>query len=124
MDKFAVAMQRAMAAEIRSRLGRRNRSQAWLQREAHVPAPTWRRYFTDGSIEREVPLDVVRRIADVLETKASELIAVAEADAENYAVELFEDTTVDERADLEAAIERNRREARTQESSGRTADLG
>jgi hypothetical protein len=106
MEQTSIALQRAMAAEIRSRLGRMNRTQAWLQGQAHIPQATWRKYFTEGAESREVPLAVVRRIAEHLGCTTGELIAIAERDAPQYMADM-PGASAEEREDLRQAIERN-----------------
>lgn len=123
MSRFDVAMQRAMAAEMRSRVGRMNRTQSWLQKTAEVPTPTWRKYFVDGAIERVVPMDAVRRLAEALEMTAGELTTIAERDAEKYLTDAVGGTDA-ERADLQASI--NRRAGRNlpasmEQNPGRSA---
>lgn len=109
MEQTSVALQRAMAAEIRSRLGYMNRTQSWLQERAKVPSATWRKYFTEGAIERDVPLAVVQRVASVLGMTTGELISLAEESA----VSFLADATIpgasqEERKDLRRAIDRVR----------------
>lgn len=113
MDSYDVAVQRAMAAEIRALLGYRNRSQAWLQREAGVPAPTWRKYFTEGAIERDVPMRVVRNIAEVLGVSAGELVTKAEDEAPRFMVDDIKGISDAERSELRAAVDSNRPQKQT-----------
>jgi hypothetical protein len=93
MEQTSIAIQRAMAAEIRSRLGYMNRSQAWLQDKAEVPSATWRKYFTEGAIQREVPLATVARIASVIGYTTSELVGMAEDQAPEFAVDEISGTS-------------------------------
>lgn len=98
-----------MAAEIRSRLGYMNRTQAWLQERAKVPSATWRKYFTEGAIERDVPLTVVQRVASVLGMTTGDLISLAEEST----VSFLTDATIpgaspEEREGLRKAISRVR----------------
>jgi hypothetical protein len=99
------ALQAAMAEEVRSKLGRMNKSQAWLGRHAHVSPSAWRRYFT--AIDRSIPLAVVERIADVLGMTGGELITIAEGEALRYEPLFMPGLSDDERADLLRASERN-----------------
>ena len=108
MEHTSIAMQRAMAAEVRSRLGYMNRTQSWLQEQAKVPAATWRKYFTDGAVERDVPLVVVQRIADVLGMTAGELITLAEEHSVEFMADSIRGASDAERKDLRSAIERAR----------------
>lgn len=108
MEQTSIATQRAMAAEIRSRLGYMNRSQAWLQKQAEVPSATWRKYFTEGAIEREVPLPTVARIASVLGMTTGQLVSIAEENAPAFAVEMISGATEAEKEDLRRAMERTR----------------
>jgi len=104
-----MAMQRAMAAEIRSRLGYMNRTQSWLQDRAKVPSATWRKYFTEGAIERDVPLAVVQRVASVLGMTTGELISLAEESAVSFLSDSsIPGATPEERKDLRRAISRVR----------------
>ena len=117
MEQTSMALQRAMAAEIRSRLGYMNRTQSWLQQRAKVPSATWRKYFTEGAIERDVPLTVVQRVASALGITTGELISLAEESA----VSFLSDSTIpgatdEERKDLRRAISRVRP---TRKSAGR-----
>lgn len=82
MDTKQRATQAAMAAEIGARLGRMNRSKAWLHREAGISASAWRYYFT--ALQRDVPLSVIQKVASKLGTTTGELIAAAEHDAPLY----------------------------------------
>lgn len=97
-----------MAAEIRSRLGYMNRTQSWLQDKAKVPSATWRKYFTEGAIERDVPLVVVQRISAALGITAGELITLAEESAPEFVVEDLAGATPAEKKDLRQAIKRAR----------------
>jgi hypothetical protein len=117
MEQISVATQRAMAAEIRSRLGRMNRTQKWLQDNAPVPQGTWRKYFTEGAISREVPLVTVSRIARTLGMTTGELVAIAERDADQYMTDL-PGTTEAEREDLRLAVERNKPRRGRETNSG------
>lgn len=83
MNANEKATQAAMAAEIGARLGRMNRSKAWLHREAGISASAWRHYFT--AFDRDVPLSVVRSIAAQIGTSAGVLITLAEEHAADYA---------------------------------------
>lgn len=107
MEQTIIAIQRAMAAEIRSRLGYMNRSQAWLQERAEVPSATWRKYFTEGAIQREVPLASVARIAAVLGMTTGQLVSIAEEKAPEFFVDDLTATDA-EKADLKKAIDRAR----------------
>lgn len=108
MEQTSIAIQRAMAAEIRSRLGYMNRSQAWLQEKAEVPSATWRKYFTEGAIQREVPLASVARIASVLGMTTGQLVTVAEETAHEFVVDDLPGASSAEKADLRKAIARAR----------------
>jgi hypothetical protein len=108
MEQRSIAVQRAMAAEIRSRLGYMNRSQAWLQDKAEVPSATWRKYFTEGAIERDVPLAAVERIARVLDMTTGELVTLAEQEAPRFFAEDLAGATPAEKEDLRRAIDRAR----------------
>lgn len=114
MEPQDKALQAAMAEEIRSRLGRMNKSQAWLGRQARISPSAWRRYFTAEAIDREVPLGTVKRIADVLAMTSGELITIAEDNAPRYVAQFMTGISDAERADLEAAIERVRPTERSQ----------
>lgn len=109
MEQISIAMQRAMAAEIRSRLGYMNRSQSWLQDRAKVPSATWRKYFTEGAIERDVPLTVVQRIASALGITTGELVTLAEETASAFLEDVtIPGATAKEQKDLRRAIKRTR----------------
>lgn len=109
-----------MAAEIRSRLGYMNRTQSWLQERAKVPSATWRKYFTEGAIERDVPLTVVQRVASVLGMTTGDLISLAEESAVSFlADEAVQGASPDERKDLRKAIARVR-PTRKSSSPGRS----
>lgn len=108
-----------MAAEIRSRLGYMNRTQAWLQENAKVPSATWRKYFTEGAIERDVPLVVVQRIATVLGLTTGELVTLAEESAPEFVAEDLAGATPAEKKDLRRAIARAR-PSRARKASGRS----
>jgi len=106
MEQMSIAIQRAMAAEIRSRLGYMNRTQKWLQDQADVRSSTWRKYFTEGAITREVPMPTVQRIAAVLGMTTGELVTIAEINAPEFIADL-PGISEQERDDLRRAIERN-----------------
>lgn len=108
MEQTSIAVQRAMAAEIRSRLGYMNRSQAWLQEKAEVPSATWRKYFTEGAIERDVPLAAVARIASVIGMTTGQLVTIAEERAPEFVAEGLPGATPAEKKDLRRAIDRAR----------------
>jgi len=108
METEQIALQRAMAAEIGARLGRAHKPVSWLQREAGVPASTWRKYFVEGAITRDVPLSVVQRIARVLGISAGDLIKLAEDCADQYLAVSMKGLSAAEVADLQAAIDRRR----------------
>lgn len=117
MEQNSIAIQRAMAAEIRSRLGYMNRSQAWLQDNAGVPSATWRKYFTEGAIQREVPLAAVARIASVLGMTTGELVTVSEDTAPQFFAETFRGVSKSEREGLRRAID-SKRPRRPREDGG------
>ena len=84
-----------MAAEIGARLGRMNRSKAWLHREAGVSASAWRHYFT--AFDRDVPTSVVRDVAAKIGTTAGVLITLAEEHAPQYAAQFLGMSAEEER---------------------------
>lgn len=108
MDTQQIAMQRAMAAEIGARLGRQHKPVTWLQREAGIPASTWRKYFVPGAITRDVPLSVVQSIARVLGMTAGQLITLSEETAPDYYAESMKGISAAEREELQAAVDRSR----------------
>lgn len=108
MDTIQKATQSAMAAEIRARLGRANRTQAWLQKEAGIKPSSWRRYFVEFS--RDLPLAAIQAIARPLDTTAGELLTIAEQTMEHHAHD-FMNLSPQERADLDRAIGRNGHDA-------------
>lgn len=97
-----------MAAEIGARLGRANRSKAWLHRQAGISASAWRHYFT--AFDRDLPMGVIRQIADVpeMQTTVGELVTLAENDAPNHVAEirLRSQLSASEEAALDEAIRR------------------
>jgi hypothetical protein len=98
MDRIDVrgkAVQAAMAAEIGARLGRMNRSKAWLHREAGISASAWRQYFT--AFHRDARLSALQSIAEVLGMRTGELITLAEDHAHEYADQFMGHLTADER---------------------------
>lgn len=101
MEATQKAVQAAMAAEIGARLGRMNRSKAWLHRQAEISASAWRHYFT--AFDRDVPLGVVQRIAAVLGTTTGELVGIAEDDAGRYVDQILGDLSPGEREKLRRA---------------------
>lgn len=122
MEQNTLATQRAMAAEIRSRLGYMNRTQSWLQERAKVPSATWRKYFTEGAIERDVPLAVVQRVASALGMTTGDLITLAEDAAVTFLAEDgISGATPEERKDLRKAIDRVRPSRR---SASRKSETG
>jgi hypothetical protein len=102
MDAIDKATQAAMAAEIGARLGRMNRSKAWLHREAGISASAWRHYFT--AFDRDVPLPTVRAIARQLHMPTGTLIALAEDHAHEYADQFMGHLTADERRAWDALM--------------------
>jgi hypothetical protein len=110
MRKFDVAMQQAIAAELKSRIYRENRNQTWLQKESGVKPTPWRYYFgSNRSLpDRNVPLDVVRRLAEAAGMTTGELVTIAERNAPNYLLELVKGMKSDEADELLSAIDRTR----------------
>ena len=106
LDAQDVALQLAMAEEIRARLARmgpHGRSRAWLEREAGISAPSYGRYFV--KVQRAAPLSVIQAIANVLEMSTGELISLAEREAPKFEADLLPGATERERTLLREAIE-------------------
>lgn len=99
------AMQAAMAAEMRSWLGRANRSQAWMAREIHLSQSAWRHYFT--AFDRDLPTGVVSDVAKVMGLTAGELMLKAEAAAPEFLSQFIGDSR-EEKAALDQAVRRRR----------------
>ena len=107
MTTIQKAVQAAMAAEIRMRLGKMNRSQAWLAERAGIKPSSWRRYFV--ALERDIPWVAMGRIADQFGIAASELLAIAEANAPDYIAEVVKGARTEERAPLAETVKRKTR---------------
>jgi transcriptional regulator with XRE-family HTH domain len=76
------AVQRALAAEIRALMSRRDMTHSELAYAAGVSPSAYRTYFR--TYTRDVPMKVLIAIADVLDVRASMLLAAAEASASEY----------------------------------------
>lgn len=112
MDAFEVALQRAMAAQIRQRLGFLGKSKAWLYKASGVPASNFRRYFGDaallGTEGRSAPLADAARIAAALGMSHGEMITAAERTAPDFMADTLtqlEGLSKAEREEFQAMVE-------------------